>query len=275
MIATLLATLLCGQIPPSGRIDRARVCMAALDYGCAETELSAARQALAALPLDQKRTVPRLSAETALAANREPDARAHLQQLLKADPRFRPSATEWPAPWRSLLEELRAALPDTEPPRLEVRLPVVASAGEPVTITVIATDKSGVGGVTLFVGDMRAPMTTTDGRHWTATIVAGHVRAPELLLWVEAVDQQGNGPARWGSAEAPKTLAVDAPPQEESVATRWWFWTTIGGVALLGAAAGVTAWALTRDEPGPVPPSQPLETGSVHMRFPPWFRASD
>lgn len=79
-----------------------------------------------------------------------------------------------------------------------------------------------------------------------------------LEYFIEAFDEQGNGPAREGSPEAPFRVEVFDPAapvvvapdikdpddpgddDEDSILGAWWFWTAVGVVAV----GGVTAVAL-------------------------------
>jgi hypothetical protein len=253
----------------SERLERARVCQAALDFPCAERELAAVRAALASLAAGEQREALQRSAEVALAAERPDDARAHLATLLALAPDFAPGAEAWPPQWRALLDEVRRAAPDRLGPTVvEVRLPVAAPPGRPLEVAVIATDPSGVGRVVLFVGGeppLAIVCATEDGRRWVGAVPAERVTGRALRLWAEAHDVGGRGPTRWGSPEAPHVLPVAAPEPPPALAGEtpwyqtWWFWTAVGvGVA---AAAGVTAWALTGPEDGAAGPV----TGSLAL----------
>ncbi len=179
-----------------------------------------------------------------------------------------------------MLEDVRRAAPDVRPPELAVQAPKTAIAGAPLTVTVSATDRSGVAGVTLFIGAGDAfPMATTDGETWQVAIPAELVPAGELRLWIEATDRAGNGPARWGSAEMPRLCAVTdpAPPIADPLTTAtiepppeadtpvwetWWFWTTIGvGVA----GVGTLVYFLVPRSSGP-PPDDAADL-SVEVRW--------
>jgi hypothetical protein len=224
-------------------LKRARACQAALDYPCAEEELAGVRRQVADLAPEMRITVFRLSAETALASGRKADADGHLQALLEADPRFEPPPGAWPSGWAAELEKVRAAMPDREPPLLVVQMPTEVRVGAVAVVRARASDRSGVGPVVLGVGGIapaRIAMTTTDGQTWSATVPAPQVRDPALLLWVEAVDLKGNGPARWGSEESPLSVPVGKapPPPPPPLVKRWWFWTVLG-VAAAGTGVGI------------------------------------
>jgi hypothetical protein len=247
---TLALLLSLVPVPGAGQEDaaalglkRARACQAALDYRCAEEELAGVREHVADLAPEVRITVFRLSAETALASGRKADADGHLQALLVADPRFEPPPGAWPSGWAAELEKVRAAMPDREPPQLVVEAPADLRAGAVAVVHARVSDRSGVGPVVLGIAGVtpaRIAMTTTDGQTWSATVPAPQVRDPALLLWVEAVDLKGNGPARWGGEESPQRVPVGKapPPPPPPLVKRWWFWTVIG-VAAAGTGVGI------------------------------------
>ena len=257
---------------PQQRLARGEVCLAALDFECAEAELAEARKGHEKLSPGERRQVFRLSAETALSLEKRAHARSYLTSLLELSPGFMPRPGAWPKPWLVVLEEARGARPDRDPPQLRVALPMTTPAGKEVVIEVEAIDRSGVGGVTAFSktgsGVQRLVLGTTDGRLWRATLPADRVVGPVLQLWIEATDSKGNGPARWGSAAEPQRIVVVAGETHEeapSLVTRWWFWTAIGGA--VAAATAVTVYLVTReDEAGVVAPAVPT-TGGVQVRF--------
>lgn len=260
-------------------LARARVCRAALDYPCAERELAAARAGLAALAADGQREVLALSAEVALAQGKVTAADGHLDALLAVAPTFAPSRDAWPPAWRARLEAARRRAPDRAPPALTVHLPVAARPGEPLPVSVVAEDPSGVAGVSVWLATTPGPLSgstgragdapdhangpheppgggaehklaTTDGVTWRGTLPGVEVRGRALRVWVTAWDLRGNGPARWGSPEAPKVLPLAAPPgalatspgapgdrpESTPLVERWWFWAAIGaGVAATAA----------------------------------------
>jgi hypothetical protein len=227
------------------RLDNARVCYAAVDLACAERELAAARQELTALRRELAVEVLSLSAETALADHRQGDAREHLARLLGLFPEFR--ATGWPPAWQEVLEEVRRALPDRDPPELRVTVPGQLGAGEPLVVRVAAKDRSGVGKVRLFWAGP-APghqeLVTRDGRVWEGRLETRGLAGRTLDLWIEAHDLDGNGPARQGTPTDPIRVAI-APEAEPEAYQTWWFWTVlavgaaglVGGIVLLSQPA--------------------------------------
>lgn len=263
-LALVLAALAAEPpIPPAQRLPRAKLCLDALDYSCAERELAHAREALETFAPADRQEILRLSAETALSEARPDDAKAHLLALLALDPRFDPGPDAWPPAWRAVLDAARRDAPDRLPPELEVEAPTEVDAGKGFELVARARDDSGVGAVTLFVAGRRLPMATTDNETWRALVPAELVAGDTVGLYVEATDRHGNGPARWMSADKPfrvvvraETVTLPPPPQrppdegsDPSVTETWWFWTAIGAAAI---ATGVTVWALTRgaeDEP--------------------------
>ncbi len=146
-----------------------------------------------------------------------------------------------------MLRSARAAAPDRSPPDLELRSAGPGREGEPTEIVVNARDRSGVGGVKIFVhaegGPRELPLSTSDGLSWRLSVPADLVWAPVLHFWLEAYDTQGNGPARLGTAKAPRSVRVSPRPAEQgSIFSQWWFWTAAGATLVAGAAA---AWALS------------------------------
>ena len=65
----------------------------------------------------------------------------------------------------------------------------------------------------------------------------------------------------------------DSADGDGGIASKWWFWTAIGGTVAVATATGLTVWLLTKEDdtstPDPMPPMS--ETGSVKVGFPPWF----
>lgn len=120
---------------------------------------------------------------------------------------------------------------------------------------------------------------------YEATIPSEQVSGP-LEYFIEAFDEEGNGPAREGSPDAPylikmgsaslappppivvpppppggQVVAPPPPPGEEEdggIATKWWFWTIVG-VAVTGGIVGVVL--ATR-------PGDPQEFVDIEVRGP-------
>ncbi len=253
-------------VSASQRLARAKLCYEALDYSCAEQELTHARAAMEALDPAGRIGVLQLSAESALSMGKQEQAHTHLMALLKADPSFQPPPKSWSKPWLDALAAARRASPDRLPPTLEVSLPIgPVPSDEVLVLELQATDRSGVSGVKLFlVTGPSFDCTTSDGQTWHAKIPAEHVVGEELLLWIEARDQPGNGPARWGSPRAPKRIPIAQKVTSDSVATKWWFWTIIGGTVAVAAATGITVWLLTQEDE---PPAPTTATGGIDVRF--------
>lgn len=252
-----VAALLAGPSPlhaqgagPAACIDRARSCLAALDFACAEAELAAARDDVAGLPDDVKVQLLALSAQTALATGRQADGARHLRALLDLAPAFEPAPGAWPASWHAELARAREAMPDRAAPDVELERPADATAGSPCRVTARVSDRSGVGEVALVVAreaggePVRVPMTTTDGRTWSAEVPAPVLLPPGIAFAVEAFDLKGNGPARapagGGLARVPVRPAPPPPPPppppKPPLVRQWWLWTIVGGVVVAGAA---------------------------------------
>ncbi|MCB9733236.1 MAG: hypothetical protein H6745_11570 [Deltaproteobacteria bacterium] len=125
-------------------------------------------------------------------------------------------------------------------------------------MTLSATDRTGVSRVILHVTRAAGPdqpagdvlsfaMEARDAGRFVATVPAELVSEPALLLWAEAWDRLDNGPASWGSRDAPHRVEVAARQDDASVASEWWFWTALGAVVVGGV---VLAVALTSGDDG-------------------------
>jgi hypothetical protein len=240
----------------SERLQRAEVCMAALDFDCARRELEAAAPGIDTL--SKSRHHLRLVAEVALAQERPKDADSALDALLELAPDFAPQTGTWPDAWLAALDRAHKRAPDRSPPTLVVQAPTAAMDGQVIEISAETEDRSGVGRVMLYVarthGDaLSFALGTTDGRHWRVKLDASLVRAPAVEFWVEAFDQHGNGPTRWGAPETPKSIVISLPEIAEEAAfyETWWFWTAVG-VGVVAGGVGL-ALALREDSPGGEP----------------------
>lgn len=186
-----------------------------------------------------------------------------------------------------------AAPVDTAAPRIEHEAVESAVRGRALTLRARITDESGVFDPALLyrVGRtgpfLRLPMAAIDGERdlYTATVPA-EVVSGDLEYFLEAFDEQGNGPARFGAEEVPvlvRVLARAAPPPaatkaplpqaplaknsapapgappgalspaapEDEGAPGLWLGVGLGGaaaVALAAASAGAAIWWLTRDD---------------------------
>lgn len=243
---------------PATHIDAARACYFMLDFDCARRELAKAEAGRDGLDGDTRFALDRLAAEVALSEQRAADVQLHLRRLVQQQPDWAPPQGSWPTPWLQALEAARTAAPDRAPPEVSVTVPLSVTTGTDLTLTVAADDASGVARVTAHVltasGEVLViALATTDGKTWRGLVPGQHVSGEAVSLWIEATDRPGNAPARWGSAEAPKRVAVDAVPAvpdavRDPLATEttpeaddgtpvyetWWFWTLIGA----GVAAG-------------------------------------
>ena len=228
------------------RLERARVCSAALDFDCAARELEALR--LEDLTPEDRVEALRLHAETCLALNRLDEAERHLLSLLEIRPDWSPQAGSWPPKWLDVLEKARRLAPDRLPPVIRGVEVSDAVEGEPVEFRVFIEDPSGVGGATLSVLPGAPPirLKTTDGRTWVGVVPGEWVRAPALAYSIEAVDTLGNGPVRVGSEEAREIPVAARPAAPTPVVRRAWFWAAIAaGAALVGT--GIYFWTRSRD----------------------------
>lgn len=241
----------------AARLERARVCWAALDPECAEADLAVLRARLDPLAPEARVEVWRLSAEIALAGERPDEAQRHLLALLELDPRFAPAA--WPEPWRKALEAARRAGPDRLPPELAVTLPAESIVKAAIPVEVRAHDPGGIARCELVVLEaagpgerLRVALLAADGLVFVGQIPRDLVRAPGVVVRVEAVDRAGNvacWPVGDGCSGVGHTIPVTPPPLLKSppITSRWWFWTAIGAVAVGGAV--VLALALDGDDP--------------------------
>jgi hypothetical protein len=228
---------------PPARLERARVCQAALDYECAEREIGALRGDLDRLPAADRVQALRILAEVALATGRRDVADERLRALLDLKPDFEPRPGAWPPGWVSALDRARLEMPDRLPPELRVDVPAPVRARSPMTVEARVSDRSGVGAVTLFVAgnpELRLPMATSDGQAWTATVPGERIDEPDVAIRVEAFDLAGNGPARWGSPGEPRRVPVSPPAAEPEtpLVKQWWLWTVVGAVAI-GTGVGI------------------------------------
>lgn len=254
---------------PAERLERARACYAALDFGCAERELSAAREGLSGLAGPQAVQVLALSAQVALATGRRQDAVRHLGALLEREPRFEPPPGAWPSGWLAELARARAVMPDVTPPEVAIDPVPPATARGAVRVSASVADPSGVGEVVLVIdGGPRLPMVTSDGRRWSAEVPAHLVDVPGFAVRVEARDSKGNGPStsaptRVEVRPAAATAAFPSPPAPPVPLVRqWWFWTVVSGVAVAGTAT-LAYFLWPRGSDGAEPPGP----GRVNVGF--------
>lgn len=234
-------------LSPADRLERANVCLVALDLECALAELEAVEAVQGVLEPTAKKRLTELRARLALSTARWDQAGRYLDELLELDPAFEVPAHAWPERWRQALAEARERRRERDPPRVRaLQLPASAPEGEPLRIRAEAEDASGVERVAVVVaGGAGRPEVTVamsleaDGR-WAATLPGDLLRGEALSLRLEAWDVHGTGPGRDGDAERPLRIALIAPTVEEEpgIAERWWFWTLVG-VAAAGAATAI------------------------------------
>lgn len=176
----------------------------------------------------------------------------------KSGTQERPHHVRAEAPKRRNAPQTVAAAPtDTIPPELIHKPLAGAQAGETVTITAVVTDPSGVFASMLYtrpIGgtEYESQEMKPRGDRFFAT---SPLTAP-FDYWLEAYDNEGNGPTRSGTPEAPHRVALLAPqpavaglpaaarPEEEEtgIPTRWWVGGAIGAVG--AAVAGVVVYSL-------------------------------
>ena len=230
---------------PISALDRGRLCWHALDLPCAERELTLAYAERDQLAQPLRRELLLLLAELRLSSDAPDAARAHLLELLDLDPAFAPAT--WPPEWLSVLDEARRLAPDRLPPTLSGALPIEAPPQRPVTVTITATDPSGLSRVELVAADKRFVMSTTDGFTYIVTLPRELLVPGRLPLQIEAWDRHGNGPTQYPST--PHTLTIKPLPDSPALTERWWFWAAIGA-AVAGTAVAL-ALALTPTSSSP------------------------
>jgi len=255
---------------PQQSLERAQICIDALDYECAKEELAKARALGDALSPEEQIRLYELVALTALTLGQQADAEEELRKLLDIRPDFSPQAGSWPPNWLNVLERVRRGMPDRQAPRIvapEQMAPGYVGHDWPVRIQVL--DTGGVAAVTLFLhvhGEVKnISLATSDGQHWQTVVPAVWLPEERLSYWVEAFDRAGNGPSRLGSIDDPLMLRLGekmlSAPQP--LYKKWWFWTLVGGVV---AAGGTTLYLISGS--GESPPGIPTGKLNVEIQWP-------
>ncbi len=245
----LIAVSLAAPAPSASvQLQEATACMGLGDFPCAENALKKARSLLAGAPPRVRLDILALSAELAFKLDRPDEARRHLKSVVAIDPGFDPGKS-WAEPWLKVLQEVRAAMPDIAAPDVQVSTPLAARAGDPVEIRARITDRSDVREAFLIVGDVRIPMTRAQGNEWIGRVPGERVRAPFLVVAIEAKDVAGNGPGRAQvKVQVVEGTAGSAAEAEPEFYETWWFWTIIGG-AVVGTAVGLGVGLSGGDSP--------------------------
>jgi hypothetical protein len=91
------------------------------------------------------------------------------------------------------------------------------------------------------------------GGNFAAVIPGMDVHAPALEYYAAVLDDSGVSVAKAGSLGQP--LAVDVVARKRPVYTRAWFWSVIGGVALVGAGVATAVALTTRSPVNPMMPA--------------------
>ena len=254
-------------ISPQQSLERAQICIEALDYECAQSELSKARIHEKMLASEQLIRLHRLGALTALSLGETLEAEEELRRLLELRPDFTPEEGSWPPNWLNVLERVRRGMPDRLAPEIEVSEQLSpAYRNHDWTLNVEVLDAGGVAAVTLFVAvDGRVeniPMATPNGKTWRAVVSAQWMVGSELQYWVEAYDRAGNGPSHWGSVDTPKrvSLSQKISSVDQPLHQKWWFWTALGGVVAVG---GATLYLMSGSDP--TTPS--IQTGKLDVEI--------
>jgi hypothetical protein len=147
--------------------------------------------------------------------------------------------------------------------------------GEPITVRARLEDESEIFAPSVYArsegqGEFEAFGMKHIGDGWEA-VIPGALAKTNVEYFIEAFDDQGNGPSREGSPENPIRIMVFDPakeppkepakevnlavvPKDESkpaiietqkqdedggIATKWWFWTIIGVAVTAGIATTV------------------------------------
>jgi hypothetical protein len=228
-------------VNPQQNIERAQICIDALDFECAQQELSKARPLSKGLNILNQRKLFELGAITALSLGKLAQAEDELRKLLDLVPRFRPQEGSWPPNWLNVLKRVRLGMPDKEPPRIQEPTHLEEGyIGHDWALKVRVLDESGVAGVTLFLslgGELKKiTMRTSGGEGWEGVVPGSWLRATSISYWIEAFDRAGNGPSKLGSIDTPFQLELRAKPivLNQPIYEKWWFWTALAGVAAVG-----------------------------------------
>lgn len=166
------------------------------------------------------------------------------------------------------------AQPDGEPPAITHEEVRSGRLGAPVTVSALIVDPSGIFDPAVLYrvggqGDfLRLPMQSEEDERYAA-VIPGDVVSDDLEYFIEAFDEQGNGPARYADADLPVKVRIlktaeplPVPPAAGAVESEGedggglWIVAGVVGAGLLMtalAATGVGAWVLLSP---PAVPSQ-------------------
>ena len=234
------------EVQPRHHLERAQICIDALDYECAHQELSKARPFSSELSVLEQRKLFELGAITALSMGQLATAEDQLRKLLDIFPAFRPAEGAWPPNWLNVLKRVRLGMPDKEAPQIVApALVKKAYIGHDWVLDVQVIDTGGVAAVTLFIkveGELKQiAMSTSGGEDWRGLVPGSWLSTTSLSYWIEAFDRAGNGPSKLGSIDEPYQLTIrrKALSASQPVYKKWWFWTALVGVAAVGGASYV------------------------------------
>lgn len=170
---------------------------------------------------------------------------------------FRVVFSSWPGNARAASGE------DREPPVIRHERLARAQVGEPVLIRASIMDASAIFAAAVYVRPNRgasyqAIAMKKVGEEFQTTIPA-ELLFSDLEYFIEAFDEQGNGPTREGSPDAPIAIHVFNPSQpakqltplvlaqptderetKTSIGDEWWFW----GIVATAIAGGATLTVL-------------------------------
>lgn len=248
-------------------LERAQICIDALDYECAKQELAKARAISQDLPPEESARLHELGAVTALSLGEQADAEEELRKLLELRPEYEPKQGSWPPNWLNVLQRVRRGMPDRSPPRIVAPKEVAPGyIGHDWNLRIQVLDPGGVAAATFFLrvdGEVKnISLATSDGEYWQCTVPGEWMKGEALTYWVEAYDRSGNGPSQYGSIDEPlsqklgeKMFGVDQPMYK-----KWWFWTAVGGVV---AAGGATLYLMS----GAGESTPPIQTGNINVEI--------
>jgi tetratricopeptide (TPR) repeat protein len=228
-----------------------------LEYAQAVKLLNQALQET--LTLQEKRVTYMTLAFSYFALNQTGDTIAAFENLLRVDERFELDRTIAPGA-RALFEKARARVATgkapgastgpTMPTLSPTVTPVPAKEGKPVEVRVRYPGGAAqrvdlfyrTRGQTRF-SELLAPLDARGGA--AITVPGSNVRAPILEYYLLALDDSGISVARAGSLAQP--LPIEVQVRKKPVYARGWFWGTVTGILVAGAAAGTIVY-LTRPQ---------------------------
>jgi tetratricopeptide (TPR) repeat protein len=210
---------------------------------------------------EEQATMYRLLAFTYLALGRQEEAAGAYRSMLPLDPSFVPGEDISPRT-RDFFARVRAdweaaGRPGSPPPppiAIRHRSPPRADRGQPVRLSAQIDDPGQrVDRMVLaYRQGSQAVFRRLDTRvvegSYVATIPGGDIAPPLVEYYFEALDAEGLPIAARGDVAAPLRITVPAP--SENVLEAWWFWTIIGGVALVGIVTAIAVGVAVSGQTG-------------------------